>query len=68
MKKRRNSKTMWFAALVAASGALQGLVPALSEVVPAHVYPWLLVGVGVAVAALREMTTDSVRKQPQDNG
>jgi hypothetical protein len=68
MKKRRNSKTMWFAAFVAGSGALQGLVPALSDVVPATVYPWLLVGVGVAVAALREMTTDSVRKQPQDNG
>lgn len=68
MKKRRNSKTMWFAAIVAASGALQGLVPELREVVPAHLYPWLLVGVGVAVAALREMTTDAVRKLPQDNG
>jgi hypothetical protein len=61
MKKRRNSRTMWFAAFVAGSGALQALVPELREVVPATVYPWLLVGVGVAVAALREMTSESVK-------
>jgi hypothetical protein len=61
MKRRRNSKTMWFAAVVAASGALQATIPELREVVPASVYPWLLVAVGVAVAALREITTDSVK-------
>jgi len=61
MKRRRNSKTMWFAAIVAASGALQATIPELREVVPASVYPWLLVGVGAAVAALREMTSESVK-------
>jgi hypothetical protein len=52
---------MWFAAIVAATGALQATIPELREVVPATVYPWLLVGVGVAVAALREMTNESVK-------
>ena len=61
MKRRRKSKTMWVAAIVAATGALQATIPELREVVPASVYPWLLVGVGVAVAALREMTNESVK-------
>ena len=52
---------MWFAALIAASGALQATIPELREVVPASVYPWLLVGVGVIVAALREMTSEPVK-------
>jgi hypothetical protein len=52
---------MWFAAVVAASGALQATIPELREVVPASVYPWLLVAVGAAVAALREMTSESVK-------
>ena len=56
MKRRRSSKTYWFAGLVTALGALQGLVPELRTVVPADAYPWLLVGVGVVVAALREAT------------
>jgi hypothetical protein len=61
MKRRRSSKTYWFAGLVTALGALQGLVPELRAVVPAGAYPWLLVGVGVVVAALREATKDPVR-------
>ena len=61
MKKRRTSKTYWFAAVVTALGALHGLVPELRAVVPADAYPWLLVGVGVAVAVLREVTTDPVK-------
>jgi len=46
---------------VTSLGALQGLVPELRTVVPADAYPWLLVGVGVVVAALREATKDPVR-------
>ena len=61
MKRRRTSKTYWFAGLVTALGALHGLVPELRTVVPADAYPWLLVGVGVVVAALREATKDPVR-------
>ena len=61
MKKRRTSKTYWFAAVVTALGALHGLVPELRAVVPADAYPWLLVGVGVVVAVLREVTTDPVK-------
>ena len=61
MKRRRNSKTYWFAAVVTALGALQGLVPELKGVIPADAYPWLLTGVGVAVAGLREITRDPVR-------
>ena len=38
MKRRRNSKTYWFAGLVTALGALQGLVPELRTVVPADAH------------------------------
>jgi hypothetical protein len=61
MKRRRTSKTYWFAGLVTALGALQGFVPELKHAIPESAYPWLLVGVGVAVAVLREVTTDPVK-------
>ena len=63
MKKRRNSKTYWFAAAVTGLGALQGLVPNLMPVLSPALYPWLLVGVGVVVAVLREATTGPVGKE-----
>lgn len=50
------SRTINFGAVVAGLGALQLLLPEIKAQLPASVYGWLLVGVGVGIAVLRAMT------------
>jgi hypothetical protein len=51
------SKTMWFALVLETVGAIQLGLPELVGQIPAQVYPWLLIGTGVAVRVLRLLTT-----------
>jgi hypothetical protein len=51
------SKTMWFALALEVFGAVQLGLPEVVGQIPAHVYPWLFIGVGVAVRLLRLVTT-----------
>ena len=49
------SKTMWFAAILAALGVVQTQLPELKELLHDW-YPLMTVGVAAAVAALRMVT------------
>lgn len=61
MKRRRNSKTYWFAGLLGAFGAASAALPDIRALIPPEWYPVVLIGVAGIIAALREMTTDGVR-------
>lgn len=63
MKRRRNSKTYWFAGLLGAFGAAQAALPDIRALVSPEWYPAILIAVAGAIAALREMTTGPVGKE-----
>lgn len=63
MKRRRTSKTYWFAGLLGAFGAASAALPDIRALVPPEWYPVILMAVAGAVAALREMTTGPVGKE-----
>ena len=48
---------MWFAALLAALGALMELLPAVKQFIDPKFYGFFLVFIGVVVAVLRVYTT-----------
>lgn len=50
------SKTIWFAALIAAFGALQLGLQDMQEFISPTVNAWINLGTGIAVAALRAVT------------
>lgn len=60
MKRRTRSKTYRFAAVLAALGALQVAMPSVQDAFDKQDYAIFTIVVGVVVAVLREMTTDSV--------
>lgn len=62
MKRRRNSKTYWFAGLLGAFGAASAALPDIRALIPPEWYPAVLMGVAGVIAALREMTTETVRR------
>lgn len=51
------SKTMWFAAILAALGAIQASLGLFSELLSPRVYGLITMVVGVAVGVLRAITT-----------
>lgn len=51
------SKTMNFAAILAAFGAVQVQLPAVQEFISPTTYGWITLGVAVVVAVLRVVTT-----------
>ena len=54
------SKTMWFAAILAGLGAVQASMDVFSTVLTPQIYGFFTMGVGVAVAVLRVITTTSL--------
>ena len=63
MKRRRVSKTYWFAGLLGAFGAASAAMPDIRALIPAELYPAVLTAVAGVIAALREMTTGPVGKE-----
>ena len=55
--KLHKSKTMNFAMILAIFGALQANLPALQGVISPAAYGWITLGVALAVAALRAVTS-----------
>jgi len=51
------SKTLGFAAVLAAFGAAQATLPAVQNFISPDLYGWLTVGIAVTVAVLRVVTT-----------
>lgn len=52
------SKTIWFAALIAAFGALQLGLQDMQEFITPAAHAWINLGTGVAVAILRVLTVE----------
>ena len=63
MKRRRSSKTYWFAGLLGAFGAAQVALPDIRALIPTEWYPAILCAVAGVIAALREMTGTPVGKE-----
>lgn len=59
--KIARSKTMWFAALLAAFGALEAGFPYLEKLIEPKYYGVSLVVIGIIVAVLRVYTTVPLR-------
>ena len=59
MKSRFQSKTMWLSALAAAFGAAQIALPTLAGELMGY-HGWVTLGLAVAYAVLREITTQPV--------
>lgn len=55
--KAFKSKTLWFALLLAVLGAVQASTEALTDVLSPSAAGWVTMGVGVAIAVLRVLTT-----------
>lgn len=62
VKRRRTSKTYWFAVFCAGFGAAQEAMPQIAAMIDPQWYPKLFVLVGIAVAVLREVTDRPVGK------
>lgn len=50
------SRTINIAALIACLGAVQLMLPEVRAQIPADLYPWLLMGIGVIMAYMRAVT------------
>lgn len=55
-KQVLKSRTINIAAVIASLGAVQLMLPEVRSQIPAEVYPWVLMGIGVVMAALRAVT------------
>ena len=60
--RARKSKTMWFAFALTLLGALMELFPYLRDLIEPKYYSISLVAIGLAVAALRFITTQPIEK------
>lgn len=63
MKRRRNSKTYWFAGILGAFGAAQLAMPDIRALIPPEWYPAVLCVVAGVIAALREVTGAPLGKE-----
>jgi len=57
------SKTINFSVVLAVAGAIQSNAEQIRAYVPAEAYGWILMGVGVVVAALRAVTTKPISEK-----
>lgn len=51
------SKTMWFAAALAALGVVQAQLDVFKDILTPQMYGYILVGVAAAIAGLRVLTS-----------
>ena len=57
------SKTIWFAALISAFGALQLGLEDMQHLISPAVHAWINLGTGVAVAILRVLTVEPLSEK-----
>ena len=55
------SRTIWFSVALVTLGAIQSALPGVQHTIPVWAYGWITMGIGVATAILRVVTTQPLK-------
>jgi hypothetical protein len=62
-KSPLQSRTIWFSIALVTLGAIQSALPGVQHTIPVWAYGWITMGIGVATAILRTITTTSIKPE-----
>ena len=57
------SRTIWFSIALVTLGAVQSTLPGVQHTIPVEAYGWITMGIGVATAILRVVTTQPIKPE-----